>query len=117
MPRLLREDQERAKENLEKDREKLRQLSAVLIEREVIEGSELRKYLDFFFFQAEDGIRDPLVTGVQTCALPISTRSRRSFSTSCSSTPRCRRPSVTTLSPSLTASRVRYRYSSSSAST
>src|SRR5207244_10973773 len=28
----------------------------------------------FFFFQAEDGIRDDLVTGVQTCALPISTR-------------------------------------------
>src|SRR6266536_5294103 len=27
--------------------------------------------LIFFFFQAEDGIRDPLVTGVQTCALPI----------------------------------------------
>src|SRR5258708_11330914 len=26
---------------------------------------------DFFFFQAEDGIRDDLVTGVQTCALPI----------------------------------------------
>src|SRR5574340_1081309 len=26
----------------------------------------------FFFFQAEDGIRDLLVTGVQTCALPIS---------------------------------------------
>src|SRR5207247_5658468 len=25
-----------------------------------------------FFFQAEDRIRDPLVTGVQTCALPIS---------------------------------------------
>ena len=25
----------------------------------------------FFFFQAEDGIRDCLVTGVQTCALPI----------------------------------------------
>ena len=25
-----------------------------------------------FFFQAEDGIRDRLVTGVQTCALPIS---------------------------------------------
>src|SRR2546423_5902305 len=24
-----------------------------------------------FFFQAEDGIRDKLVTGVQTCALPI----------------------------------------------
>src|SRR2546430_4305979 len=29
----------------------------------------------FFFFQAEDGIRDLTVTGVQTCALPISARS------------------------------------------
>src|SRR5687768_18105008 len=28
--------------------------------------------LSFFFFQAEDGIRDVAVTGVQTCALPIS---------------------------------------------
>src|SRR3989441_2853814 len=28
--------------------------------------------ISFFFFQAEDGIRDKLVTGVQTCALPIS---------------------------------------------
>src|SRR5436305_8389555 len=28
----------------------------------------------FFFFQAEDGIRDADVTGVQTCALPISAR-------------------------------------------
>src|SRR5437870_11390287 len=28
----------------------------------------------FFFFQAEDGIRDGHVTGVQTCALPIWTR-------------------------------------------
>src|SRR5256885_4816151 len=28
----------------------------------------------FFFFQAEDGIRDYKVTGVQTCALPISRR-------------------------------------------
>src|SRR5437762_2052601 len=28
----------------------------------------------FFFFQAEDGIRDTSVTGVQTCALPISRR-------------------------------------------
>src|SRR5256886_14940641 len=28
--------------------------------------------LSFFFFQAEDGIRDLTVTGVQTCALPIS---------------------------------------------
>ena len=31
----------------------------------------------FFFFQAEDGIRDRLVTGVQTCALPISYRPRK----------------------------------------
>src|SRR2546421_6899102 len=31
----------------------------------------------FFFFQAEDGIRDLIVTGVQTCALPISTRAGR----------------------------------------
>src|SRR6266850_4407410 len=29
-------------------------------------------YYFFFFFQAEDGIRDYKVTGVQTCALPIS---------------------------------------------
>src|SRR5207244_5707201 len=29
-----------------------------------------------FFFQAEDGIRDDLVTGVQTCALPILRRAR-----------------------------------------
>src|SRR2546426_5920064 len=28
-------------------------------------------YVFFFFFQAEDGIRDYKVTGVQTCALPI----------------------------------------------
>src|SRR2546430_16789339 len=30
----------------------------------------------FFFFQAEDGIRDLTVTGVQTCALPICASSR-----------------------------------------
>src|SRR5688572_31819700 len=29
------------------------------------------KFCCFFFFQAEDGIRDLTVTGVQTCALPI----------------------------------------------
>src|SRR3989337_815031 len=28
-------------------------------------------FSSFFFFQAEDGIRDATVTGVQTCALPI----------------------------------------------
>src|SRR2546428_950575 len=31
----------------------------------------------FFFFQAEDGIRDLIVTGVQTCALPICSRGKR----------------------------------------
>src|ERR1039457_6750556 len=31
----------------------------------------------FFFFTAEDGIRDYKVTGVQTCALPICSRARR----------------------------------------
>src|SRR5689334_8060010 len=30
-----------------------------------------QKSLLYFFFQAEDGIRDGTVTGVQTCALPI----------------------------------------------
>src|SRR5260370_38178240 len=30
------------------------------------------EYYVFFFFQEEDGIRDSSVTGVQTCALPIS---------------------------------------------
>src|SRR5437762_2056821 len=34
--------------------------------------SSFRTYHLFFFFQAEDGIRDTSVTGVQTCALPIS---------------------------------------------
>src|SRR5256885_8852586 len=36
----------------------------------MIESSYIR-YCVFFFFQAEDGIRDYKVTGVQTCALPI----------------------------------------------
>src|SRR5690606_39466906 len=39
----------------------------------------------FFFFQAEDGIRDFHVTGVQTCALPISVvRSKDRTSAACS---------------------------------
>src|SRR5207244_9878402 len=34
--------------------------------------TDLSDFSNFsFFFQAEDGIRDDLVTGVQTCALPI----------------------------------------------
>src|SRR5207249_5580071 len=35
-----------------------------------------RRAMIFFFFQAEDGIRDRNVTGVQTCALPISLAGR-----------------------------------------
>src|SRR5256885_13120696 len=35
-------------------------------------GESLLHISFFFFFQAEDGIRDYKVTGVQTCALPIS---------------------------------------------
>src|SRR6266536_4612060 len=38
----------------------------------------------FFFFQAEDGIRDPLVTEVQTCALPISVQPNAVWMMSCS---------------------------------
>src|SRR6476661_3585238 len=34
----------------------------------------MKGLLFFFFFQAEDGIRDSSVTGVQTCALPILTK-------------------------------------------
>src|SRR6266481_8203658 len=35
-------------------------------------GEAYKVGTNFFFFQAEDGIRDGTVTGVQTCALPIS---------------------------------------------
>src|SRR5256886_10265202 len=38
---------------------------------------ESQIFVVFFFFQAEDGIRDLTVTGVQTCALPISYRRGR----------------------------------------
>src|SRR5437588_7279525 len=39
-------------------------------------------FVVIFFFQAEDGIRDHCVTGVQTCALPISRPSRPLVATS-----------------------------------
>src|SRR5947209_11400500 len=58
---------------------------------------------NFFFFQAEDGIRDIGVTGVQTCALPIcilpiadffnSIEPTRSWAGKPSDLPGCRRPS------------------------
>src|SRR5688500_20195687 len=41
----------------------------------------------FFFFQAEDGIRDYKVTGVQTCALPISRPSNSASSPSAARPP------------------------------
>src|SRR2546425_3706084 len=43
-------------------------------------------YFFFFFFQAEDGIRDKLVTGVQTCALPISSLDSLASASSCAVT-------------------------------
>src|SRR2546430_1085417 len=51
----------------------MRSLSREGIRRKEPEpGCTLRALCMFFFFQAEDGIRDLTVTGVQTCALPIS---------------------------------------------
>src|SRR5256886_4039076 len=72
----------RAKDQSRKYAEKLREL---LPRHQMIEDPQMattmryghiRRVLgavicDFFFFQAEDGIRDLTVTGVQTCALPI----------------------------------------------
>src|SRR5438309_3987217 len=62
----------------------------------------------FFFFQAEDGIRDGTVTGVQTCALPIScprprhvappartTRTARRLNRAYGPVPRCRAAALT----------------------
>src|SRR5206468_6334828 len=43
----------------------------------------------FFFFQAEDGIRDLIVTGVQTCALPISAAATTPTRPSASATMSC----------------------------
>ena len=42
-----------------------------------VEGGLLGEVFVVFFFQAEDGIRDHCVTGVQTCALPISFLNRK----------------------------------------
>ena len=41
----------------------------VLYEKDLVFMFDI--FVFFFFFQAEDGIRDHCVTGVQTCALPI----------------------------------------------
>src|SRR5437763_5056509 len=43
----------------------------MMTRRRILSVSALQGALSFFFFQAEDAIRDTSVTGVQTCALPI----------------------------------------------
>src|SRR2546429_6456968 len=43
-----------------------------------LRGRRAMDTVHLFFFQAEDGIRDVAVTGVQTCALPICPERRRS---------------------------------------
>src|SRR5256886_8619245 len=48
-----------------------------VVRRIIRTAAETRICVCFFFFQAEDGIRDLTVTGVQTCALPISRKLRR----------------------------------------
>src|SRR3989454_4626854 len=53
----------------------------------------------FFFFQAEDGIRDYKVTGVQTCALPIWQRRRARDAAPLSQPLRVRRPRTRRLRP------------------
>src|SRR3989449_10996421 len=55
--------------------------------------------LFFFFFQAEAGIRDVAVTGVQTCALPISFCPRRTARAAAASWIGCARSSTATRSP------------------
>src|SRR2546430_13580768 len=45
--------------------------SVIGVEQKVGKGKPIVDVHVFFFFQAEDGIRDLTVTGVQTCALPI----------------------------------------------
>src|SRR2546421_10059778 len=46
-------------------------LDVLLVLLFLLDSTRASLYLFFFFFQAEDGIRDLIVTGVQTCALPI----------------------------------------------
>src|SRR5438046_2814261 len=55
-------------------RQSIRQKTSVLVDQ----AWSLFRYIRIFFFQAEDGIRDWSVTGVQTCALPIYRERRES---------------------------------------
>src|SRR5256885_7119271 len=45
--------------------------TAATITLRIQAAAMIKRTSEFFFFQAEDGIRDYKVTGVQTCALPI----------------------------------------------
>src|SRR5256885_6278354 len=56
------------------------------------ESPECDYHSCFFFFQAEDGIRDYKVTGVQTCALPILPLGVRARLKQLSATPYVKRP-------------------------
>src|SRR6266536_3662260 len=66
----------------------------------------------YFFFQADDGIRPPLVTGVQTCALPIYSVSGTACRCQRFSSPNCWRnlPTSSRIRPG---SPVQYAYPSS----
>src|SRR3989441_219898 len=58
---------------------------------QAVTGGKLVRGFSFcYFFQAEDGIRDKLVTGVQTCALPISRQARSKASASALASSRSR---------------------------
>src|SRR2546430_10258688 len=56
----------------------------------------------FFFFQAEDGIRDLTVTGVQTCALPIWITARNDSSDNVPARPPIPLPNERLLNPVIT---------------
>src|SRR2546430_4439048 len=64
-----------------------------------MDGRKISGDLLLFFFQAEDGMRDLTVTGVQTCALPILSSSLVSSSDfSAASTDSLSRPSILAVS-------------------
>src|SRR2546429_2326084 len=60
-----------------------------------------------FFFQAEDGIRDVAVTGVQTCALPISSTIPTQCTDTATAVTLTPTPSVTAFAPDFAAPRAR----------
>src|SRR2546429_3666277 len=73
MGRVTTDKERLKKERVERDRQTVSALNIEdYTERKMDASPDGRLVLLFFFFQAEDGIRDVAVTGVQTCALPIS---------------------------------------------